>query len=103
MVSLTRPPFSFTLGELCVGQLYVKGSGDCDDFDGIAVLQERDRRAHGRFRPDMADTESSSSPREPAVGDQRDLAAHGLPRQPPRLREHFPRAGYRVRVLMTND
>ena len=68
MVSLTRPPFSFTLGELCIGQLYVKSSRDGIDFDGIAVLQERDRPAYGRFGPDMADTEPSSSAREAAVG-----------------------------------
>src|SRR5438067_12917373 len=103
MVSLTRPPFSFTLGELCVGQLYVKSSGNCVDFDGIAVLQERDRPAHGRFRPDMADTESSSSAREPAVGDQRDLAAHALPGQRRRGREHFPHAGTAARSLIAND
>ena len=75
MVSLTRPPFSFTLGELCIGQLYVKSSRDRVDFDGIAVLQERDRTAYGCFRPDMADTEPSGSAREAAVGDQGDGVA----------------------------
>src|SRR5436190_8307722 len=103
MVSLTRPPFSFTLGELCIGQLYVKSSRDGIDFDGIAVLQERDRPAYGRFGPDMADTEPSSSAREAAVGDQRDLAAHALPGQRRRGREHFPHAGAAARTLIAND
>src|SRR5204863_8773360 len=97
MVSLTRPPFSFTLGELCVGRLYLKSSGDRVDLDGIAVLQERDRPADGRFWPYMAYAEPSSSARKPAIGDQRDLAAHALPGQRRRGREHFPHAGTAAR------
>src|SRR5436305_11418325 len=103
MVSLTRPPFSFTLGELCIGQLYVKSSRDRVDFDGIAVLQERDRPPYGCFRPDMADTEPSGSAREAAVGDQGDLAAHALPGQRRRGREHFAHAGTAARPLIAND
>src|SRR5438045_1146254 len=103
MVSLTRPPFSFTLGELRVGQLYVKSSRDGVDFDGIAVLQECDRTAYGCFRPNMADTEASGSAREAAVRNQRDLAAHALPGQRRCGREHLPHAGTAARSLIAND
>src|SRR5947209_928612 len=103
MVSLTRPPFSFTLGELCIGQLYVKSSRDRVDFDGIAVLQERDRPAYGCFRPDMADAEPPRSAREAAVRNQRDLAAHALPGQRRRGREHLPHAGTAARSLIANE
>src|ERR1700679_3987789 len=40
----------------------------------------------------MTDTEPAGRTGEPAVGDQRDLAAHALPGQRRRGREHFPHA-----------
>jgi len=54
MIGLARSPFGLALSQLRVGQLYVKCPDDSVDFDDIAVLQERDRSAHGRFRPDVA-------------------------------------------------
>src|SRR6266704_2645868 len=78
MIGLARPPFGSALGQLRVGQLYVKCPDRRVDFDDIAVLQQCDRPAHGRFRPDMADAEPTGRTGEPAVGDERDLAARAL-------------------------
>src|SRR5260370_10929925 len=93
MIGLAGSPFGFAFGQLRVSQFYVKCSDDGVDFDDIAVAQQCDRPAHGRFRPDMADAEPAGRPGEPSVGDQRDLAAHALPGQRRRGREHFPHPG----------
>src|SRR4030081_114569 len=102
MIGLARSPFGLALSQLRVGQLYVNGPDASVDFDDIAVLQERDRSAHGRFRPDVADAEPAGRTGEPAVGDERDLAAHALPGQPRRGREHFPHTGTAARPLITD-
>src|SRR4030081_711016 len=67
MIGLARSPFGLALSQLRVGQLYVKCPDDSVDFDDIAVLQERDRSAHGRFRPAMAGAQppSDKSPSAP--------------------------------------
>src|SRR5882762_1854806 len=93
MVSLPRLPFGLAFIELGVGQLYVKSPDDRVDFDDIAVAEQRDRPAYGRFRSDMADAEPAGRPGKPAVGDQRDLAAHALPGQRRRGREHLRMPG----------
>src|SRR5450631_1797600 len=102
MIGPARLPFGLTFGEFRVGQFYVKYSGVSVDFDDIAVLQKRDRPTHGRFRPDMADAESAGSPRKPAVGDEGDLAAHALPGQRRRGREHLAHAGAAPRPLIAD-
>src|SRR6201996_9693824 len=102
MVGLSRGPFGFTLGELRVGQLYVKCADVRVDFDDVAVLQQRDRAPDRRFRPDMADAEAAGGAGEPAVGDQGDLAAHALPGQRRRGREHLPHAGTAARPLIAD-
>src|SRR5262245_1575271 len=48
------------------------------DPDEIAILDQRDRSALGRFRPDMADAKASRRARETPIGDERDLLAHPL-------------------------
>src|SRR3954452_9523932 len=93
VVSLSRRPFGFTFGEFGVGQLYVKNSGLGVDLDNVTILQQGDRAAHGRLRSDMADAEAPGGAGEPAVGDQGDLAAHPLPGQRRRGREHLPHLG----------
>src|SRR6266851_7929456 len=93
MIGLAWSPFGFAFGQLLVGQFYVKCPGDSVDFNDVAVLQQRDRPAYGRFRPDMADAETTGRAGEPAVGDQRDFAAHALPGQRRRGREHLSHAG----------
>src|ERR1700761_5859585 len=75
VIGLTRAPFGFTFRELCVAQFYVKGSVDGIDLDDVAVLQQADRSAHGRFRSDMADAEAAGGAGEPAVGDECDFTA----------------------------
>src|SRR5258705_1919235 len=48
------------------------------DADDVAVLDEADRAADRRLRPDMADAESAGRAAEAAIGDQRHLVAHAL-------------------------
>src|SRR5258708_11118393 len=102
MIGRPRRPFGLTFGELRFSQFYVKYAFVRVDLDDIAVPQQRDRPAHGRFRPDMADAEPAGCAREPAVGDERDLAAHALPGQRRRGREHFPHAGTAARPFITD-
>src|SRR5512138_1870860 len=102
VVSLSGQPFGFTFGEFGVGQLYVKGPGLGVDLDNVTILQQGDRTAHGRFRPDMSDAEAAGSAGEPAVGDQGHLAAHPLPGQRCRGREHLPHARTAARPLVAD-
>src|ERR1700743_3443738 len=102
MVGLSRGPFGFTLGELRVGQLYVKCADVSVDLDNVTVLQQGDRAADRRFRPDMADAEAAGGAGDPAVGEQGDLAAHALPGQRRRGREHLPHAGTAARPLIAD-
>src|SRR6266478_7146841 len=102
MIGLAWSPFGFAIGELRVSQFYVKYPGDRIDLDDIAVPQQRNRSAHGRFRPDVADAEPTGRTGEPAVGDQRNLAAHALPGQRRRGREHFAHPGTAARPLVAD-
>src|ERR1700677_4612591 len=99
MVSLARLPFGLTFGQLRVVQLYVKSPDLGVDFDDIAVAQQRDRATDRRLGPDMADAEATGGAGESAISDQGDLAAHALPGQRGRGREHFPHAGTAARPL----
>src|SRR4051812_12321583 len=90
VVSLSRRPFGFTIGKFGFGQFYVKGAGLSVDLDNVTILQQGNRTTYRRLRPDMADAEPAGGAGEPAVGDQGDLAAHPLPGQRCRGREHLP-------------
>src|SRR5258708_12335139 len=90
MIGRAGLPFGLALGQLRLGQLYVKSPDDGVDFDGIPILQQGDRSANGGFRPDMANTEPAGCSREPPVGDQSDLPPHPLPRPPPPGPNHLP-------------
>src|SRR6478735_9631431 len=102
VVSLSRRPLGFTFGEFGVGQFYVKRTDLGVDLDNVAILQQGDRAAHGRLRPDMADAEPARGAREPAVGDEGNLAAHPLPGQRRRGGEHFPHSGAAARPLIAD-
>src|SRR3954452_14942585 len=102
MFGLTRLPFSLAFQELRVGQLYVKSPDVSIDFDDVTVAQQADRAADGRLRPDMADAEAARRAGKPAVGDERDLAAHALPGQRRRCRKHFPHPGTAARPLVAD-
>src|SRR5260221_3926133 len=102
MIGLAWSPFGFAIGELRVSQFYVKYPGDRIDLDDIAVPQERDRAANGRFGPDMADADPAGRAGEPAIGDKRNLAAHALPGQRRRGGEHFAHAGTAARPLIAD-
>ena len=58
VVSRSGLPFGLTIGEFFVGQFYVKNSDVGVDLDDVTILQQCDRPADGRFRPDMADAEA---------------------------------------------
>src|SRR2546430_17067674 len=77
MVSRARGPFGLAFCQFGVGQFYVKGTDLGVDLDDVAVPQQPDRAANGRFRPDMPDAEAAGGAGEPAVGEERDLAAPG--------------------------
>src|ERR1700730_3156243 len=103
MLCLARRPFVFTSRQLGGAQFYVKSSTDGVDFDDIPIPEQPDRPADGGFRPDMADAEAAGGTGKPAIGDQRDLAAHALPGQGCRGRKHFPHAGTAPRSLVADD
>src|SRR3546814_19677534 len=48
------------------------------DGDDVAVLEQADRAADRRLRPDVADAEAARGAGEAPVGDQRHLVAHAL-------------------------
>src|ERR1700744_5116364 len=102
MVGLAGLPFGLTFGELRVGQLYVKCADHGVDLDDVAVLQQADRAANGRFRPDVTDAEATGGAGEPAVGDERDFTAHALPGQRRGGREHLPHARTAARPLIAD-
>src|SRR6201986_2071962 len=102
MIGLSWLPFGLTFGQLRVGQLYVKCSHDGVDLDDVAVLQQRDRAADRRLRPDMADAEAARRAGEASVGNQCDFTAHPLPGQGRGGREHFPHAGTAARALIAD-
>src|SRR3954470_348465 len=60
-VMLTRRPALTALGQLVIRQLDCDGAGFGVDRDDVAVLQQADRAANGRFRTDMADAEATGS------------------------------------------
>jgi hypothetical protein len=59
------------------------------DLDPVALLDQADRAAFGRFRRDMADREARGAAREAAVGDQRAGLAEALRLQIAGRIEHF--------------
>src|ERR1700689_424784 len=89
--------------KLGVAQLDVERALFGIELDDIAIANEPDRAAHGSLRPDMADAETARRAGEPAVGDQRDLAAHALTVEGSGGRQHFTHAGAAFRALVTDD
>src|SRR5580693_8861461 len=89
--------------ELGVAQLDVQRALFGIELDDVAVTDQPDRTAHGGLRPDMADAKTARRAGEPAVGDQRDLAAHALTVERSSGRQHFTHAGAAFRALVTDD
>src|SRR5689334_25176071 len=83
-------PPGFAFRQLFFTQFYVKCPGHSVDLDDVPVLEQPDRPANGRFRPDMANAEAAGGAREPAIGDQRDLAAGALSGKRRSGRENIP-------------
>src|SRR5690606_15486111 len=73
------------------------------DGDYVAVLQERDRTANGRFRSHMADAETARRAREAPVGDERKFVAHALAVKRRRRREHLAHARSALWALVADD
>ena len=80
----------------------VEGTGGDVDFDGIAVLNQADGPARGGFRADVADAVAARAAREPAVGDQADLAAQAHAHDGRRGREHLLHAGTALGAFIAN-
>src|SRR4029079_4780839 len=102
MVSLSWLPFGSAFRPFRVGQFYVKPAVNRIDFDHITIPQQRDGAANGRFRPDMADTEPSGRAGKPAIRNECDLAAHALPGQRRRGREHLSHARHATLYLVAD-
>src|SRR5580693_53817 len=98
-----RPPGFGAGGELGVAQLDVERSLFGIELDDVAVADEPDRAAHGSLGADMADAEAAGRAGEPAVRDQRDLAAHALAVERSGGRQHLTHAGTAFRALVTDD
>src|ERR1700730_6181658 len=90
-------------GKLGVAQLDVQRTLLGIELDDVAVSDQPDRTAHGGLRADMADAKTARRAGEPAVGDQRDLAAHALTVERSGGRQHFTHAGTAFRALVTDD
>src|SRR5712691_5839653 len=70
------------------------------ELDDVAVLEVRDRTAHRRFRPDMADAEAACCAGEASVRDEGDLAAHPLAVERGGRGQHLPHAGAALGALV---
>src|SRR5579864_7850276 len=64
--------------EFVGAQLHVQTAAARIEANDVAVTHERDRAADGGFRTDMADAKAAGRAGKPAVGDERDFAAHAL-------------------------
>src|SRR5215475_10784106 len=93
VVGSTRSPFGLPLSKFGVGQFHADSPGHSIDLDDVAVAKQPDRAAHSRLRTNMADAEAARCAGEAAIGDERDLAAHALPGQRRRGREHLAHSG----------
>src|SRR5436853_3881860 len=100
---IARLPAFFAAVELGGGQLHRERPLFGVKFDDVAVMDERDRSADRRLRPDMADAETAGCAREAAVGDQRHFSAHALAVESRRGGEHFAHAGAALRALVADD
>src|SRR5580700_1788416 len=98
-----RLPVLGARGKLGVAQPDVQRALLGIELDDIAVADQPDRAAHGGLRTDMADAEAARRAGEPAVGDQRDLAAHALTVERSGGRQHLTHAGAAFRALITDD
>src|SRR5215472_7847105 len=68
--------------------------------DLVAVGNKRHRTAVPRFRRDMPDARTERGPREPAVGEQRDVLAEPCTLDGRRDREHLAHAGTALGALV---
>src|SRR3546814_2045717 len=69
VVVAARLPLGFARGQLVVGQLDVERALLGIDGDDVAVLEQADRAADRRLRPDVADAEAARGAREAPVDD----------------------------------
>src|SRR5688572_1486268 len=74
LVGISRGlPILLALRELGFADFQVERAGRRVDRNDVAVLEQADRAADGRFRADVTDAESTRAAREATVGDERDL------------------------------
>src|SRR5579862_5062238 len=74
----TRPPIGTAPVELGRVEPNLERTLVAVDRDDVAVAQMGDRTADRRLGPDMTDAQATGRAREPAIGDERHLAAHPL-------------------------
>src|SRR5690606_37968604 len=72
------------------------------DRDHVAVLNETDRAANGRFRSHVSDAEAPRRAREASVGDQRHLVALALAVERGRGGQHLAHAGAALGALVAD-
>ena len=103
VVGPARLPGGAARGDLRLRHQHVDAARPGVDDDPVAVLQQRDRPADGRFRPDMADAEAARRAGEPPIGDQRHLLAHALAVDRRGGGQHLAHAGAALRALVADD
>ena len=69
------PPFFKDFGRY----IEVDNTGFGIDHDLVAIFNQSDWSAFGRFGADMANAEAARCAREASIGDERNLLAHALP------------------------
>src|SRR5262252_8272552 len=103
MVVAARRPGAAAFGQLGLAQRHVEGAGHGVDRDHVAVVDEPDRTAGRRLRPDMANAEAVRRTGKPSVGQQRDRLADALAVERCGRRQHLTHAGPAARALIAND
>src|ERR1700749_4692281 len=66
VIRLARTPLGFTFRKLFFVQFSFKQPAAGSDPDHVPALEEADRAADGRFRPDMTDAEATGGAGKPA-------------------------------------
>src|SRR5215469_14813810 len=103
VVMAARLPRLAALGQLALAEIDLERALLGVEADDVAVLQQADRAAHRRLRPDMADAEAAGGTGEAAVGDERHLVAQALAVDRRRGRQHLAHAGAAARPLVADD
>src|SRR5260370_10222329 len=103
IVGARRWPRLAALRQLGIAERDIDGAGNRVDRDRIALLQQSDRPADRRLRPDMADAEPVRRAREPPISNQRDFLADTLADKRAGGRQHLAHTRPALRTLVADD